>query len=37
MIEELQREGYSRDDIIVYTNKDAATNFDFAGTVRNRC
>lgn len=31
VIEELQREGYSRDDIIVYTNKDAATNFDFAG------
>lgn len=23
MIEQLQREGYSRDDIIVYTNKDA--------------
>ncbi|WP_265226273.1 YsnF/AvaK domain-containing protein [Lactiplantibacillus plantarum] len=31
MIEQLQREGYSRDDIIIYTNKDAATNFGFAG------
>ena len=31
VIEQLQREGYSHDDIIVYTNKDAATNFDFAG------
>ena len=31
VIEQLQREGYSRDDIIVYTNKDAATNFGFAG------
>lgn len=30
-IEQLQREGYSRDDIIVYTNKDAAKNFGFAG------
>ncbi|MCT2871247.1 hypothetical protein EFM36_10300, partial [Limosilactobacillus fermentum] len=31
VIEQLQREGYSRDDIIIYTNKDAATNFGFAG------
>ena len=30
-IEQLQREGYSRDNIIVYTNKDAAKNFGFAG------
>lgn len=31
VIEQLQREGYSRDDIIIYTTKDAATNFGFAG------
>jgi len=31
VIEQLQREGYSRGDIIIYTTKDAATNFGFAG------
>lgn len=31
VIEQLQREGYSRDDIIIYTTKDAAKNFGFAG------
>ncbi|MCT0949429.1 DUF2382 domain-containing protein [Weissella confusa] len=31
VIEQLHSEGYSRDDIIIYTTKDAATNFGFDG------
>ncbi|MFC4771081.1 DUF2382 domain-containing protein [Enterococcus hermanniensis] len=31
VIEQLQRKGYSRDDIIIYTTKEAAKNFGFAG------